>query len=599
MKKLPIGIQSIGKILSQGDYVYVDKTPFIKQLLDEGSPYYFISRPRRFGKSLFLDTLYEVFSGNKELFKGCGLYESDYDWQSYPVVYLDFSKVASTTPNQLEKSLKVRLEIIAKEHGVSLITADIQVALDTLVVGLANKYKSRVVILIDEYDKPIINRLEDLDIARKNRDILRDFFGTIKSLDKHLKFTFITGISKVSQVSLFSSLNNLNDITMDPKYAGIMGYTEEELRKAFKDHIQQVVHEKRQQDQDASEESVIDEVRSWYNGYRFSKSDICVYNPFSTLNFMSKRDPSGYWYSTGTPSFLINQIRKQPQLVTSLRGKSVLRTTLSDISNLDRIHLSAMMFQTGYLTIKGYNSQEDSYQLDFPNREVEQAFFNSLIEEFTEAEPLIIKRAAKEIFQDMELLRIEAFIAKINIHFSKVAYHLFNQADEGFYQAVFFTLLEVSGIKTFTEIATNTGRIDLVCETPNAICIFELKLDIPKQVQELGVCQSQRPKFRSLEAVPYRRDRGDAERVKCGDAGAGKNQFLNLFGYQTADIAFKQAEERNYKERYSLDGKDILVLGVNFSSKSRSVADWVGMLYSSSGELKQAFPSKKVQAKRE
>ncbi|MBF5059410.1 AAA family ATPase [Candidatus Neptunochlamydia vexilliferae] len=392
MKKLPIGIQSIGKILSGGDYVYIDKTPFVKKLLDEGSPYYFISRPRRFGKSLFLNTLEEVFKGNKKLFKGCKIYESDYDWQKHPVVYLDFSKVANDSPGQLRNALKIRLGIIAKEHDISIITDDIQVAIDTLVVGLSKKYKSKVVILIDEYDKPIIDHLENLEYAKKNRDILKSFFGTLKALDKELRFIFVTGISKFSQVSLFSALNNLNDITMEPEYAGMMGYTDEELKSAFQSHIQAITRFRNQKGYVFSEEEIIKEVQCWYNGYRFSEEELSVYNPFSTLKFMQRKKAKTYWYSTGTPSFLIQEVKKHPQAVTSLRGKAVLRTTLSDISNLDRIDLSALMFQTGYLTIKGYNPEEDSYTLDFPNKEVEQAFFNSLLEEFASVDPLRVRQ---------------------------------------------------------------------------------------------------------------------------------------------------------------------------------------------------------------
>ena len=351
MKKLPIGIQSISKILADRDHVYVDKTGFIKELLDEGSPHYFISRPRRFGKSLFLNTLEEVFKGNKELFKECHIYNSNYDWQQYPVLYFDFAQILSTSPEQLEIGLKEALEDVATAYGISVTGASSQSQLKRLVMKLAEK--NRVVVLVDEYDQPIINNLESIEIAKQNRDLLRDFFGTIKSLDKYLKFTFITGISKFSQVSLFSALNNLNDITMDPKYAGMMGYTEEELRTTFQNHIQKIAQERNQQGSVVSEERIIDMVRSWYNGYRFSKSDLCVYNPFSTLNFMSKKEPAGYWYSTGTPSFLINQVKKHPQSVTSLRGKAALRATLSDISNLDRINLSALMFQNRVLDHKG------------------------------------------------------------------------------------------------------------------------------------------------------------------------------------------------------------------------------------------------------
>jgi hypothetical protein len=243
LKKLPIGIQSIKKILSDQDYSYVDKTGFALQLIREGAPYYFMSRPRRFGKSLFLSTLEEIFQGDKELFKDCQIYESDYDWETYPVLFFDFSRIASRTPEEFESSLKRNLQNIALEKKISIAAPTIQEGLVGLITGLSDENK-RVVILVDEYDNPIINNLRNLNIAQANRDILKSFFTTIKSLDKHLKFTFVTGVSKFSQVSLFSGPNNLLDITMDPRYAAMMGYTEDEIKSYFSEHIQAIVRKK-------------------------------------------------------------------------------------------------------------------------------------------------------------------------------------------------------------------------------------------------------------------------------------------------------------------------------------------------------------------
>ncbi|MCB1115556.1 MAG: AAA family ATPase [Chlamydiia bacterium] len=535
MKKLPIGIQSIEKILKSNAYAYVDKTGFIKQLIDEGFPHYFISRPRRFGKSLFVNTLKQVFSGNKKLFKGLDIHESDYNWKKYPVVALDFSKIANSTPDELKAALKIRLEIIANEHNISIIAADIQVALDTLVVQLSKKYKSKVVVLIDEYDKPIIDHLDDPIVAEQNKDVLKGFFGTLKGLDGELKLTFITGISKFSQVSLFSGLNNLKNITMDPKYAGIMGYTEKELRENFQDHIKQIAKERGKQ---VTEKSIIDEIRMWYNGYRFSENPLTVYNPYSTLHYFSDKKAESYWYSTGTPSFLIDEVKNRPQSLTSLSGISALKSTLSDISSVDRIHLGALMFQTGYLTIRGYNPDENSFLLDFPNKEVKEAFFNSLLQDFAEVDPLEVTRSAKGIKEDLQSLRFDAFMEKMNVHFAKMPYHVFQRAKEGFYQAVFFTFLEISGIKTLAEVATNIGRIDLMTETSERICIFELKLD------------------------------------------------------QSASIGLSQAERNRYRERFTHSGKETLVIGVNFSSTSRSISDWKGALYDPSGNpVREILPS--------
>lgn len=529
MKKLPIGIQNICEILEE-DYVYVDKTGFAKELIENGK-HYFMSRPRRFGKSLFLSTLEEIFKGNRKLFKNCQIYKSNYNWQKYPVVYLDFAQILTTTPEQFEIGLRESLEDIAKIHGLSISGASSQSQLRRLIMELSQE--NRVAVLVDEYDQPIINHLKNLEIAEKNRDLLKNFFGTLKSLDRYLKFTFVTGVSKFSQVSLFSGPNNLTDITMEPEFAEMMGYTEEEVRTFFKEHIEAIA--KMEQ---LSKEQILEEIRRWYNGYRFTEKKSSVYNPYSTLRFLRAEKAESYWYSTGTPSFLIEQIKKHPQSIVPLRGVTTLKSILLDISKLDRIHLPALMFQTGYLTIQDYHAEENSYRLDFPNEEVRQAFFNSLLQEFTEIDPLDIGRGAEEIKEDLQYLKLESFINKMNVHFAKIPYQLFSDSNEGFYQAVFFIFLEKSGIKTNAEIATNIGRIDLIAEHPKVVYLFELKLD------------------------------------------------------KTAEIAFSQAEAKKYRERYSQDSKDILVVGINFSSASRNISDWRGALFSPSGQkIRDFFPS--------
>ncbi|MEM7175444.1 MAG: AAA family ATPase, partial [Chlamydiota bacterium] len=323
-------------------------------------------------------------------------------------------------------------------------------------------------------------------------------------------------------------LNNLKDITMNPKYAGMMGYTEEEIKKDFKEHIQKIVKEKGKQDQ-----TVLKEIRDWYNGYRFSKEQTSVYNPFSTLNYLDEGEPQSYWYATGTPSFLIEQVKKHPQSIIPLKGAQALKSELSDINQLDDIDLVPLMFQTGYLTITDHREEENSYTLDFPNKEVQEAFFNTLLKDFARVSPLVVMREGEKLRHDIEAYDLNSFFQTINAHFAKISYQAFSKAKEGFYQAVFFTFLEKSGITTTTEIATNIGRIDLACETHKAICIFELKLD------------------------------------------------------QNADMALTQAETKKYRERFSSQDKPTLVIGVNFSSEARNISDWKGMVFSPKGELIQ------------
>lgn len=529
MKRLPIGIQSIKKILSEQDYAYIDKTGFALQLIGEGAPHYFMSRPRRFGKSLFLSTLEEIFQGDKELFRDCEIYKSNYAWETYPVLFFDFSRIASRTPDEFESSLKRTLLNIAAKKEIPVVAPTIQEGLEALITGLAGK-NNRVVILVDEYDSPIINNLRNLDIAQGNREILKSFFTTIKSLDKYTQFTFVTGVSKFSQVSLFSGPNNLLDITMDPRYAAMMGYTEEEIKSHFSEHLQAVMRKKSR-----SMDDILNEMREWYNGYRFSEKISSVYNPYSTLLFLDSMKSKSYWYRTGTPSFLIDEVKKHPQMIIPLKGISATESLLSDISHLDRINLSALMFQTGYLTIQDYNSEEDSYRLDFPNREVKQAFFNSLLQEFTEIDPLEVSRTAEAVRKELESYDLQSFIATMNRHFAKIPYYLFKDAKEGFYQAVFFTFLEKSGITTQAEVSTNRGRIDLMFQMLKTTFIFELKVD------------------------------------------------------HTAQDAWQQIEDKSYKERYCQSNKEILIIGINFSSESRNIKDWKGTLFSPTGELLRNF----------
>lgn len=519
-KKLPVGIQSINEIISSG-YVYVDKTAFVEQLIAEGK-YYFMSRPRRFGKSLFLSVLKEILGGNRELFIGCQIYSGSYDWQPHPVIYLDFSQIPTSTPDKLEQGLHEVMEKIAKAHGIHIEGSSLQLCLVSLIENLSKK--SRVVILVDEYDKPIIDNLSNLDIAEKNRDLLRSFFGTLKGLDDHLKFVFITGVSKFSQVSLFSGFNNLRDITIDPKYSTMMGYTEKEIHHYFHDYVKDIVKERRNTD----EHTVFEEIKQWYNGYRFSEQNHPVYNPFSTLNFLITGKSRSYWFRTGTPSFLIEQIRKIPQSATQLSGARATESELLDIRDMRRMDLKALMWQTGYLTIQNYDPHTGLYQLEFPNKEVRTAFFDSLLQEFAEVSPSDVVVHARASKKELETYDLAAFFKRMNGYFAKVPYHLFVGAREGFYHAVFLSLLEGMGITTRAEDPTNIGRIDLFVELQNSIYIFEFKID------------------------------------------------------KSAEIALEQTLIKKYKEKYSHKNKEIILIGVNFSSQSRNISDWKAERFSPS-----------------
>lgn len=536
MKKLPIGIQSIKKILCKKEYLYVDKTGFIKKLIDAGTPHYFMSRPRRFGKSLFLNTLEEVFSGNKNLFEGYEIYNSDYSWKKYPVVRFDFSQIASQTPIEFQESLKRTLVESAEFHALSIEAPTIQEGLKALITHLFRKDNTRTVVLVDEYDHAIINRLGSIETAQKNKEILKDFFTTLKSLDEYLKFTFVTGISKFSQVSLFSGPNNLVDITMDPQYAGMMGYTEDEVKKYFQDYIQEIAAERKKHHHTAAtEEQILNEIRSWYNGYRFSEGDICVYNPFSTLKFMQNKKPKAYWYSSGTPSFLIDELKKHSESMISLEGATAIEEELMDISRLDKIDLTALMYQTGYFTIKEYNPISKRFLLGLPNEEVRNAFINSLVQNFASITKL---KSSEKCVKALEEHQPDFLFKHIELGFASFAYQVFVDAKENTYQGMLLSMLYGMGFDPLSEKATNTGRIDVVLEIPNTIYIMELKLD------------------------------------------------------ESSEIALKQIHDKSYFKSYLHKGKKIVIIGANFSSKNRNISDWTAELLSEAGELiKKILPN--------
>lgn len=532
MKKLPIGIQSITKIIHEG-YVYVDKTGFAQQLIEGDAPHYFISRPRRFGKSVFLDTLREIFRGNKNLFKGCQIYNSDYEWQPYPVIYLDFSKIANSTPEEFKVGLQAVLSRMGELYGIHAQGPSVQFQLEVLVEGLAQE--NRVVILIDEYDKPIIDRLDHLEIAQGNRDILKGFFGTLKGLDPQLRFTLTTGVSKFSQVSLFSGPNNLKDLTMNPLYAGMMGYTEKELIQGFTKHIQAMMQEDGKK-APWTEKEILEQIRYWYNGYRFSESEVCVYNPFSTLNFLEDKKPKTYWYSSGTPSFLIDQVKTHPQSMVSLDGATATEEELMDISSLDQIDLKALMYQTGYFTIQGYNTVSKRYQLGLPNEEVRTAFINSLVKHFS---PISDLRGSETFVKALENYQLEPIFKHIEVGFSGFAYQVFIGAKERTYQGMLLSMLYGMGFDPLSEKTTNTGRIDVVLEVPNTTYILEIKLN------------------------------GSAEK------------------------ALQQIQEKEYFEPYTHKGKQIVIIGANFSSKLQNISDWKGELLAESGKKIQDITAQK------
>lgn len=364
---LPIGIPTFRTII-EGGYLYVDKTELVYELVRNPVGIFFLSRPRRFGKSLLLSTLAELFRGNRELFRGLWIDSTSYSWEAHPVLHLDFNLYRAHSVAELEASLKYFMQQSAAEHGITLTDTLYFIQFAELITGLAKKYQKQVVVLIDEYDKPLIDNLSDLEEAKRLRDFLKGFYRVLKSLDAQLRFVLLTGISKFSKVGIFSDLNNLFDISMVDRYAALPGITQAELERAFAPNIEEFAAAK-----GISRAELLEQIRYWYNGFAFSKAVLGTYNPFSLLQLFETQDFRNYWFESGTPSFLIHLIasgRNSIQELTQLNVEDIVFNTYE----LENLAIVPLLFQTGYLTIKAYDEQRRVYTLGHPNFEVENAF---------------------------------------------------------------------------------------------------------------------------------------------------------------------------------------------------------------------------------
>jgi len=507
MKNLPIGIHTFSQLI-EGNYLYVDKTKEIYNLIGRGGKYFFISRPRRFGKSLMVSTLKEMFSGNKELFKGLWIYDK-IEWETFPVIHIDFLKINGKTPGKLEKSLEKLIKKIGREYHIETDPeSDYKDVFGEFIEKLSRKNKAKVVILIDEYDKPIIDHLDsgDQDIAIENRKILKNFYSTIKGSDEYLKFALLTGVSKFSRVSIFSDLNNLNDITIDEIYSTLLGYTEEELLHYFP--VGDTNGEK------------IEKIRKWYNGYSWDGKHF-VYNPLSILLYFEKKRFANFWFSTGTPTFLINAIKEKEFPVKELENTEADDSTF-EIFDIDNMEVTSLLFQTGYLTIKKKKIIDDEtiYYLSYPNKEVRESFLKHLLKAFSEKDFMVSRKYLKSLKLALHQNKLDDFFASIKSFFASIPYNIFVSSREAYYHTIIYLLLRLSGVSVYPEKETNIGRIDAVAEGENVIYIMELKIG-------------------------------------------------------TSEEALNQIKEKRYYEPYLTSGKSIMLVGIGIDPSIRNIADYI------------------------
>ncbi len=509
-RKLPIGIQTFRTIREEGHY-YVDKTPFIRRLVDEGT-HYFLSRPRRFGKSLLLDTVKELFEGSEPLFRGLAVHD-DWDWSKRrAVLRLDFGSGDYKQADYLHANAAAQLDRIERRADVAPRYATAPERFGELIEALHERTGERVVVLVDEYDKPILDALEKPEVARANRDYLRGLYSTIKTCDAHVRFTLLTGVSKFSKVSLFSGLNNLKDVTLDARYSSICGYTEADLDTVFAPELPGLDR---------------DEIRRWYNGYNWLGAEK-VYNPFDILLLFDARKFRAWWFETGTPTFLLDTLLSRGVSAVALDGMLSNDDLLSTF-DVDHIATEALLFQTGYLTIQG---EEDLggqvfYRLGYPNREVRQSLNEGLLRRLQGASRQVAHNVRlRKLLLANDFAGLESLFKGL---FAGIPYQWHTKNDiadyEGYYASVFYSCFAAVGMEVTVEDSSSRGRLDMAVVFNGHVYLFEFKV------------------------------------VESARAGASVSP--------TAALA--QLRERGYADKYRASDQPIHLIGVEFSRETRNL----------------------------
>ena len=531
-RKLPIGVQSF-KVLRNDRYLYVDKTVYIAQLVTS-SRVYFLSRPRRFGKSLFLSTLAAYFLGKKELFKGLYLEKAEEEqailenraaWQEYPVFYLDFNIGKYTDEGALNERLHVMLCAAESLYGISISKEEqpfFASRFEKLLKGAYQQTGKQVVILVDEYDKPLLQTMGINEALNEDyRNTLKAFYSVIKTCDEYIRFAFLTGVTKFSKISIFSDLNNLRDISLEKHYAGICGITQKELEANFQPEIQVLADS-----QDLTYQETLTALQQWYDGYRFAPAGEGMYNPFSLLNAFAKERFGSYWFETGTPTFLVNYLKEAHYFIPDLDGNVEL-----DESGLQTYRAVAhdalpILFQSGYLTIKEYIKEAQMYRLGFPNDEVRYGFLKNLLPAYTAVPFGDTGKSVWRFVEDIRKGKVDSFMERMQSLIAGISYDNFSKENlklrEHNYQTAMYLIFKLMGQFVQTEVHCSTSRVDCVVQTADSIYIFEFKLS----------------------------------------------------GNGNAEDAIAQIQKQNYAAQYKTDGKKIVLIGAGFDEATRTIKNW-------------------------
>ncbi len=512
MKPYPLSVHTFEKLIRDGS-LYVDKTDRIHRLVSRPSGAFFLSRPRRFGKSLLLSTLKAVFLGEQDLFKGLAIDKLPYDWKPHPVIHLDLAPKEISRASDLRDYLSYEIGRIARENGIELETSAHEERFLELIRQL-HEVKGKVVVLVDEYDKPILGNIENAAVVKEIQRALKAFYSVLKSADPYLRFVILTGVTKFSKVSVFSDLNNLRDLSMDPEHADLLGYTEAELSSYFGEAIQALSVK-----EGSTYEKTLEKIRTWYNGYRFSRGLTAVYNPVSVMSLLETQEFRNYWFETGTPTFLINLLKAGQVALAELPGMELSERAFSayEVEHVDALPL---LYQTGYLTIQHHDPERRTYRLDFPNEEVRSSFSECLVESFSSVGQGQVESHIVRLERALEAGDVEGAMEGLKIFFANIPYDV-QLSNERYYQTIFYVVFLLLGHRISVEERTSVGRIDAVVETKKRVFVFEFKL------------------------------------------------------HGTAAEALSQIRDRKYHEKYLASGKELTLVGAAFDEKTRNLGEWI------------------------
>lgn len=513
LKQCPIGIQTFSEII-EGNYLYVDKTDLVYELTHNAGKYLFLSRPRRFGKSLLASTLHSYFEGRSDLFKGLAIEKLETTWTRHPVLHFDMSGAKHLDVDGLQEYIGFLLKPFEDLYGITPESQHNNIRLHSLIKAAYEHTGHRVVIIIDEYDAPILDVLHQSDVVPALRNVMRNFYSPLKACDQYIRFVFLTGITKFSQLSIFSELNNIKNVSMDKRYASICGITKEELTEQLGDYIDAIAREKC-----ISSQEMLRELTYRYDGYHFTWPSPDIFNPFSLLNALSDLQLNNYWFASGTPTYLIEMMRKynvQPSdLVPKWVGADGFDTPVEEMNSITPI-----LYQSGYLTIKDFDSKIEAYNLDIPNTEVRIGLMKSLFTQYTESDsgqwnPLLGSMARMIENDDMDgaLRLLQTYLGTIP--------YCNNATSEGHFQQILYIIFSLMGYYLNVEVRTATGRIDIVMHTSRAIYVIELKIN------------------------------------------------------KSAATAMQQIEGKQYEKHFALQGLPVIKVGINFSSETHNIADWI------------------------